>query len=114
MGAPQVRPPFFAELADRIQERAHRRGRTLRIDQTGGTRERELLVREVYRSPLVDGVIFSPHSLSIDDLLEHDVEAPIVLLGEKIETSTFVHVGIDMVASRGTPAASTPSSASGN
>jgi LacI family transcriptional regulator, repressor for deo operon, udp, cdd, tsx, nupC, and nupG len=98
LALPEVRAPYFAELADRIQEQAHLRGATLLIDQTGGTRERELLVLEGYRSNLVDGVIFSPHALSVEDLLEHDVEVPMVLLGERIDTSTFMHIAVDNVA----------------
>lgn len=97
LALPEVRAPYFAELADRIQEQAHLRGRTLLVDQTGGTRERESLVLEGYRSHLVDGVIFSPLALTVEDLLDHDSEVPVVLLGERIDASTLTHVGVDNV-----------------
>ena len=90
---------YFAELAELIQHQAHDHGVTLLIDQTGGgTRDRELLVLDRYRSNLIDGLILHPLTLTASDLVARDLGVPVVLLGERIDTSELLHVSIDNVA----------------
>lgn len=98
LALPDITVPYFAEIADLIQQQAQAMGATLLIDQTGGTRDRELLVLEGYRSTLIDGLILNPISISAGDILEHDIDVPIVLLGEQIDSTELVHVSIDNVA----------------
>jgi DNA-binding LacI/PurR family transcriptional regulator len=98
LAVPEIAAPYFAELSDLIQQRAQLRGVTLLIDQTGASRERELLVVEGYRAHLIDGLIVSPMAITGDDLVAHDIDIPTVLLGERIHHGGLLHVSIDNVA----------------
>lgn len=98
LAVPEIAAPYFAELADLIQREAGARGVTLLIDQTGASRERELLVLDGYRSNLIDGFILSPMALTAEDLADRELAIPAVLLGERISDSGLVHVGVDNVA----------------
>ena len=101
LAVPEITGPYFSEIADLIQRRAHAAGVTLLIDQTGGTREQETLVLAGYRSTVIDGLILSPIALGAVDIEQHDVDVPIVLLGEQGDSSELLHVSIDNVAAAG-------------
>lgn len=98
LAVPYIAAPYFAELADQIQQRAASRGITLLMDQTGADRQRELLVIDGYRTHVIDGLIFSPMAMTAQDLRERDVGMPTVLLGERIRHGGLVNVAIDNVA----------------
>lgn len=98
LAVPEIAAPYFAELANHVQLRAAERGITLLIDQTGGLRERELLVLDGYRSNIIDGLILSPLSVTPADLVNRGLDFPIVLLGESIDNGGVIHVSIDNVA----------------
>jgi DNA-binding LacI/PurR family transcriptional regulator len=69
------------------------------IDQTDGDVDEERqLVLAGDRSQLFDGLIFSPLSLSAQDLQQRTDGAPIVLLGEHVDKVPFDHIVIDNVA----------------
>lgn len=90
---------YFAELAELVERQAHEHGATLLIDQTGGgTRDRELLLLDQYRSSLIDGLILHPLTITASDLIARDLGVPVVLLGERIDASELLHVSIDNVA----------------
>ncbi len=95
---PEIAAPYFAELAEELQRCARERGVTLLIDHTGGDRDHELLVLEGYRSSLIDGLVLSPLAVTPQDLALSELGIPIVLLGERIHDSGFLHVSIDNVA----------------
>lgn len=95
LALPELRSPYFAELAYRVQRTAQNSGVTLLIDQTGGSPDSERLVLDGYHSGLVDGLILNPISLSADDIARRELDVPVVLLGESIDTSAFLHVSID-------------------
>lgn len=98
LAVPEIAAPYFAELADHVQRRAGEHGVTLLIDQTGASRERELLVLEGYGSHAIDGLLLSPMALTVDDLAGRDVDIPTVLLGERIRDGGLVHISVDNVA----------------
>ncbi len=98
LALPEISAPYFAELADLIERRASERGLTVLIDQTGGTRERELLVLDGYHSKVIDGLIFNPLSVTAHDLEARKLGFPTVLLGESVTASDIIHVSIDNVA----------------
>lgn len=98
LAMPEIAAPYFAELADHLQRYAASRGITLLIDQTGGTREREMLVLEGYRSNVIDGLILSPLAVTAEDIAHHPLDVPVVLLGESIDHSDVLHVSVDNVA----------------
>ncbi|SED76870.1 LacI family DNA-binding transcriptional regulator [Ruania alba] len=104
LAMPEIAAPYFAELANLIQQEAAARGKVLLIEQTGGTRARELSVLAGYPSAMIDGLIIDPISITVDDLALSRDSVPTVLLGERIELDgqrvqgAFVHVSIDNVA----------------
>jgi DNA-binding LacI/PurR family transcriptional regulator len=94
---PEIDSPYFSELAARTVRIAEQDGWTVLIDQTDGDpgRERSLLRGE--RSQLVDGVIFSPWSMSAEELASRPDATPIVLLGEHAGAPPVDHVVIDNI-----------------
>lgn len=98
LALPEIASPYFAEMAEELQRCARQRGATLLMDRTGGDRDRELLVLEGYRSSLIDGLILHPLAVTPQDLALSELGIPIVLLGERIDDSGFLHVSIDNVA----------------
>lgn len=95
LALPEIAASYFAELANLIQTRASEHGLTLLIDQTGGIRERELDVLNGYHVKVIDGLIFSPLTITADDLTHRDLDLPTVLLGESVAASGVIHVSID-------------------
>jgi DNA-binding LacI/PurR family transcriptional regulator len=98
LAVPEIAAPYFAELADLIQRQAVARSVTLLVDQTGASRERELLVLEGYGSHVIDGLILSPMALTLEDLEAQRLDIPTVLLGERIAEGDLIHVAVDNVA----------------
>jgi DNA-binding LacI/PurR family transcriptional regulator len=99
LAVPEIAAPYFAELADLVQQAASQRGVTLLVEQTGASRERENLVLDGYHSNVIDGLVLSPMALTAADLEMRAPELPTVLLGERIETGGgLLHVAIDNVA----------------
>ena len=97
LAVPEIASPYFSELADHVQRVAATRNVTLLIDQTGADRERELLVLAGYRTHVIDGLIFSPMAMTVEDLRAHEPDMPLVLLGERIRGGGVLNVGIDNV-----------------
>jgi DNA-binding LacI/PurR family transcriptional regulator len=93
LAVPELRLPYFAELADAVMAAAAERGYTVLIEQTGGVRERELAVLTSDRRRMTDGLIFSPIGLRTTDGAQLDVDYPMVLLGERA-----LHAGVPHVA----------------
>ena len=99
LAVPEIAAPYFAELADHVQQAASAHGVTLLVEQTGATRERENLVLEGYHSNVIDGLVLSPMALTAEDLRQRAPEIPTVLLGERIDGGGgLLHVGMDNVA----------------
>ncbi|MCG5219268.1 LacI family transcriptional regulator [Streptosporangium sp. KLBMP 9127] len=90
--------PYFTELAAHVVDRAEERGYTVLIDRTAGMaeRERQILMRRD-RSALFDGFIFSPSSLTEDELRRWAGKCPAVMLGE-MRVDGLDHVAIDDTA----------------
>jgi DNA-binding LacI/PurR family transcriptional regulator len=95
LAVPEIAAPYFAELGDLIQRQAGARGVTLLVDQTGASRQRELLVLDGYRSHVIDGLILSPMAITVEDLEAQESDIPTVLLGERIHHGGLLHVAID-------------------
>lgn len=89
---PELRVPYFAELADSVLKAAESHGLALLIEQTGSIGEHE---RDVLRSPrrrFTDGVLFSPVAMDPSLHPELEVDYPLVLLGERVFDPKFDHV----------------------
>lgn len=83
LAVPQLRLPYFAELADEVIQAAAARGCTVLVEQTGGTREGELGVLASDRRRMTDGLLLSPVALRAGDAPALAVDSPLVLLGER-------------------------------
>lgn len=97
LAVPELKLPYFAELADSVIVAAERRGLTVLIEQTNADRERELEVLHGPRRHLTDGVIFSPLALGQDDRELFRVDVPMVMLGERLFGGPIDHVTMDNV-----------------
>ncbi|WP_258804366.1 LacI family DNA-binding transcriptional regulator [Pseudarthrobacter sp. NS4] len=97
LALPQLKLPYFAELADSVIEAAAKRGLVVLIEQTGADRTRELEVMSSPRLKMSDGLIFSPLALGQEDADLIKADVPIVLLGERIFGSASDHVTMQNV-----------------
>jgi DNA-binding LacI/PurR family transcriptional regulator len=96
---PELDVPYFAELARLVIAEARARGYTVIIDQTDGDEQQEReLIMENAQALTFAGVIFSPLSLSPQQLRSRVSSAPLVLLGERNLRDVADHVAIDNVA----------------
>ncbi|MFV2145696.1 LacI family DNA-binding transcriptional regulator [Isoptericola sp. G70] len=98
LAVPELSLPYFAELADRVIRAAEEQSLTVLIEQTGGSREREVDVLTGKRRQLTDGLIFSPLELSQADVGLFDVDFPLVILGERVFDAPADHVTMNNVA----------------
>jgi DNA-binding LacI/PurR family transcriptional regulator len=95
---PDLRNPYFAELADAVMRAAAEHGLALMIEQSAGIRERELEVLTGPRMRMVDGILFSVLALGQEDAALVDIPTPLVLLGERIFNGPADHVTMQNVA----------------
>lgn len=98
LAIPDLRRPYFAELAHAFARISRERGYRLLLEETGGTAEGERSVFRDREAGLVDGVIIYPSALSAGELAEHRPESPLVVLGEDPGPRGTDHVAIDNVA----------------
>ncbi|WP_232847904.1 LacI family DNA-binding transcriptional regulator [Occultella kanbiaonis] len=97
LAVPELKLPYFAELADSVIAEAEQVGLTVLIEQTNSDRDREIAVLRDPRRQLVDGLIFSPLALGQDDRHLLDVDFPLVVLGERIFAAPADHVTMQNV-----------------
>jgi DNA-binding LacI/PurR family transcriptional regulator len=95
---PEIDSPYFAELAALVVRGAEARGWTVRVEQTDGDPQREQEMLDGARGDGVDGVVFSPWSLTADDVARRVAAPPVVMLGEQPGTHGVDHVAVDSVA----------------
>jgi DNA-binding LacI/PurR family transcriptional regulator len=95
LAVPDIRSPYFANLAHVVMTEARRREITLFIDETEGALDEERMTANGYPSRGIDGVIFCPIAISADELEALKSDIPTVLLGEFISGGSFDHVAID-------------------
>ncbi|WP_297739395.1 LacI family DNA-binding transcriptional regulator [uncultured Tessaracoccus sp.] len=95
---PQIDSPYFSTLASAFTQKALQRGWVTLLESTQGSREAELAVLAGQQSHLVDGIAFSPLSLTPADFHNRTDATPIVLLGERGIPDGFPHVAVDSVA----------------
>ncbi|MBP2435887.1 LacI family DNA-binding transcriptional regulator [Microbacterium amylolyticum] len=92
LAVPDLSLAYFAELAAAVIEAAEKASLTVQVEQTGGTREREIALLRTPRLQQTDGVLFSPLEMSQSDAHLLDVGYPLVLLGERIFGANCDHV----------------------
>ena len=94
LAVPGLRLPYFAELADEVIVAAAARGYTVLVEQTGGSRARELETLGSERRRMSDGLIISPVALRAVDGPRLQVDSPVVLLGERSLPAGVHHVSM--------------------
>nr|WP_050758373.1 LacI family DNA-binding transcriptional regulator [Xylanimonas cellulosilytica] len=92
LALPELRVPYFAELADSVMRAAEAQGLVLLIEQTGSVGEHEAEVLHGPRRRFTDGLLFSPVAMDPRDHPELDVDYPLVLLGERVFDAGVDHV----------------------
>ena len=98
LAIPNLAWPYFGELAHLIQEEARRSGYSIMVVETAGSREHEVSVLRDFRTNLIDGLILSPIELDLDGLNQLELDAPLVLLGERIQDAGIPHFSMDNVS----------------
>lgn len=90
---PDLRNPYFAELADSVMRAAQVRNLSVIIEQSGDDRQTELDLLQGSRMQAVDGILYSVLALGEDDAhLLDSIQTPLVLLGERIFHGPTDHV----------------------
>lgn len=97
LALPELKLPYFAELADSLIVEAEKLGLRVLIEQTNADRDREIDVLHGPRRFMTDGLIFSPLALGQDDIGLFRVDFPLVLLGERVFGSTNDHITMSNV-----------------
>jgi DNA-binding LacI/PurR family transcriptional regulator len=98
LALPRISDPYFTEVAAAVIEAATARGLSVLVEQTDGDARREADVLHGRRATLVDGLIFSPISISQELLDSASPAVPVVLLGEHLLASRRSRVAVDNVA----------------
>lgn len=98
LAVPWMNEPYFAELASRFTQAAAGLGYIMLLDTTRADLEAERLVLDGIRSHVIDGVIFSPLTVSAAEIRARVDGVPMVLLGERAVVDRFDHVAVDSVA----------------
>jgi DNA-binding LacI/PurR family transcriptional regulator len=100
LALPDLREPYFADLASYFVAAAKERGRNVLITQTGGDRDSERSVMEAEDLPSVGTIVLSPLRLTAEDVARRKNTTSLVLLGEQAEefhSATVAHVGVSNV-----------------
>lgn len=97
LAVPDLRNPYFAEVAAAMIGAARDAGFTLLIEETGGDPELEMNAAEGLHDALIEGVIMSPLGLDPRRLAERGRMLPLVLLGERDYPGPCDHVMFDNV-----------------
>ena len=98
LAIPNLAWPYFGEIAHLIQEEARRSGYSIMVVETAGTREHEVSVLRDFRTNLIDGLTLSPIELDLEGLNQLELDAPLVLLGERIQDAGIPHFSMDNVS----------------
>ncbi|MCR2801785.1 MULTISPECIES: LacI family DNA-binding transcriptional regulator [unclassified Microbacterium] len=94
---PELSQPYFAELSELVESAAHARGYTVIVTQTAGRKDNELRMLREFTSHLVDGLIFSPFTLTDEEFHAAAPSVPTVLIGEQISSPRHTGIAIDNV-----------------
>jgi DNA-binding LacI/PurR family transcriptional regulator len=98
LAIPRVSDPYFSAVAEAVIDAGARRGISVLVEQTAGDPVRETAVLLGRRPTIVDGLIFSPISVTQQALDEAAPAVPVVLLGEHLMASQRTRVAVDNVA----------------
>lgn len=94
---PELSRPYFGQLAEHMADAAEPLGYHLVLERTGGGAEAELSTLRRSRNHLYDGLIFSVTGLGAPDVEKVRADVPLVLLGERIFSSSVDHIAMPNV-----------------
>lgn len=94
---PDLRSPYFAELATVFSDAAFKRGYVILHETTHAQAENERLVLSGVPAS-VDGVVFSPLALTSEEIGGRTDPRPMVLLGERVAPPDTPRVTVDSIA----------------
>lgn len=97
LAVPDLRRPYFAELAHVFARVSTARGYRLLLEETGGTPDGERSVLRDLEAGIVDGVVIHPQALTAAELEGLRRDTPLVFLGEDPRPPTADQVAIDNV-----------------
>ena len=95
LAIPDLRRPYFAELAHVFARVSVKRGFRLLLEETGGTSDGERAVLQDREAGIVDGAIIHPAVLSAAELDGLRRDTPVVFLGEDPQPLRADQVAID-------------------
>ncbi|MDF1487644.1 LacI family DNA-binding transcriptional regulator [Tessaracoccus caeni] len=98
LAVPDLVIPYFAELAEKVNQAATRHGYIVLLDITRADPQAERTVLQGVQSRMIDGVIFSPLSLGAGEIEASRMDVPTVFLGERAIPEGVDHVAVDSVA----------------
>jgi DNA-binding LacI/PurR family transcriptional regulator len=98
LAIPDFSNSYFSDIGSAVMKTASNRSYKVLIDHTDGDHVKELLVLNGLRLHLIDGIIFSPVSLELEDLQSQKPEVPLVLIGERFLDAPYDHIAIDNIA----------------
>jgi DNA-binding LacI/PurR family transcriptional regulator len=94
LAVPNLSHAYFGRLADEVIQAAELLGLVVLVEQTNGSRDRELELLRSRRMRVTDGLILSPIGLRDEDAPQLLIDSPVVLLGERIFGGPVDHVVI--------------------
>ena len=95
---PGLFQPYYAALAQDVIRAARPHGLTVFVETTDGDPDNELDVLTRTANSFVDGIIFAPQTIGLDELTRLGPRIPLVLLGDRVPRSEFDHVAMDNTA----------------
>lgn len=98
LAVPKIDSPYFSELSEKISKHSADLGYLMLLDATRAEATAERQVLDGMRSHVIDGLIFSPLTLTAAEIAARQDDLPMVLLGERAVPDGFDHVAVDSVA----------------
>lgn len=97
LALPNVTSPYYGELTSALVTSARARGLTMLVEQTDADLEREREVAAGFPVRIVDGLVFVPLAMPVEELAMRRDRTPAVLIGENGAGSELDRVTIDSV-----------------
>lgn len=99
LAIPDLRQPYFSELAEDIISVARGYGYGVLIQSTDENRNREIEAMKSMNRKITDGLILSPVKITNRDIEKAATDSPLVLLGERVVNPPAPHVQLDNISS---------------
>ena len=98
LALPYVNSPYFSELASQFAAAAARIGFIPLLEITDGDIVAERHVLTGVQTHMIDAVVFSPLTVTAEEIAARLDTTPMVLLGERAIPAGYDHVAVDSVA----------------